>query len=80
MKAKVKRTGEEKKALRKRIRQYKIQYLFLVPAFVAVILFSYIPMAGVVMSFMDYDILKGPFRSPWVGFEHFQEFRNFGRR
>ena len=74
MKAKVKRTGEEKKALRKRIRQYKIQYLFLVPAFVAVILFSYIPMAGVVMSFMDYDILKGPFRSPWVGFEHFQEF------
>ena len=26
------------------------------------------------MSFMDYDILKGPFHSPWVGLEHFQEF------
>ncbi len=64
----------EKKALRKRIYQYRVQYLFLVPAFVAVIIFAYIPMAGVVMSFMDYDILKGPFHSPWVGLEHFQEF------
>ncbi len=71
---KAKQSEMEKKALRKRIYQYRVQYLFLVPAFVAVIIFAYIPMAGVVMSFMDYDILKGPFNSPWVGLEHFQEF------
>ena len=71
---KAKQSEMEKKALRKRIYQYRVQYLFLVPAFVAVIIFAYIPMAGVVMSFMDYDILKGPFYSPWVGLEHFQEF------
>ncbi len=71
---KAKQSEMEKKALRKRIFQYRVQYLFLVPAFVAVIIFAYIPMAGVVMSFMDYDILKGPFHSPWVGLEHFQEF------
>ena len=71
---KAKQSEMEKKALRKRIYQYRVQYLFLVPAFVAVIIFAYIPMAGVVMSFMDYDILKGPFHSPWVGLEHFQEF------
>ena len=71
---KAKQSEMEKKALRKRIYQYRVQYLFLVPAFVAVIIFAYIPMAGVVMSFMDYDILKGPFHGPWVGLEHFQEF------
>lgn len=71
---KAKQSEMEKKALRKRIYQYRVQHLFLVPAFVAVIIFAYIPMAGVVMSFMDYDILKGPFHSPWVGLEHFQEF------
>lgn len=71
---KAKQSEMEKKALRKRSYQYRVQYLFLVPAFVAVIIFAYIPMAGVVMSFMDYDILKGPFHSPWVGLEHFQEF------
>ena len=71
---KAKQSEMEKKALRKRIYKYRVQYLFLVPAFVAVIIFAYIPMAGVVMSFMDYDILKGPFHSPWVGLEHFQEF------
>ena len=71
---KAKRTIQQKRELRKRIYQHRVQYLFLVPAFVAVILFAYIPMVGVIMSFMDYDILKGPFNSPWVGLEHFQEF------
>ena len=47
---KAKQSEMEKKALRKRIYQYRVQYLFLVPAFVAVIIFAYIPMAGVVMS------------------------------
>ena len=45
---KAKQSEMEKKALRKRIYQYRVQYLFLVPAFVAVIIFAYIPMAGVV--------------------------------
>ena len=40
---KAKQSEMEKKALRKRIYQYRVQYLFLVPAFVAVIIFAYIP-------------------------------------
>ncbi len=71
---KEKRTDSQKRELKREIAKHRGLYLFLVPAFVALIIFAYIPMAGVVMSFMDYDLIKGPFHSPWVGFEHFQEF------
>lgn len=49
-------------------------YLFLVPAIIAVVVFSYVPMVGVLMSFQDYDIVKGLFGSEWVGLKHFKEF------
>jgi putative aldouronate transport system permease protein len=35
--------------------------------------FRYIPMAGVVVAFKDYNIFKGVWASPWVGFSVFQE-------
>lgn len=71
---KEKRSDSQKRELKKEIAKHRVLYLFLVPAFVALIIFAYIPMVGLVMSFMDYDIIKGPFHSPWVGLEHFQEF------
>lgn len=63
-----------KEALKKEIYRHRILYLFLIPAFAAVIVFAYIPMVGVLMSFQDYDIIKGLFGSEWAGLAHFREF------
>lgn len=63
-----------KEALKKEIYRHRILYLFLILAFAAVIVFAYIPMVGVLMSFQDYDIIKGLFGSEWVGLAHFREF------
>ena len=49
-------------------------YLFLLPALLSAIFFSYKPMVGIVMAFQDFDIAKGYMRSPFVGFENFQRF------
>ena len=71
-----------KAELKKEIYRHRVMYLFLIPAFVAVIVFAYVPMVGVLMSFEDYDIIKGLFGSRWVGLEHFREFlsdRDFWR-
>jgi putative aldouronate transport system permease protein len=44
----------------------------LIPAFVALALFSYYPMYGIIIAFKQYEPLVGFARSPWVGFRHFQ--------
>ncbi len=46
------------------------------PAFVIVFVFHYIPMYGIVVSFQDYNIVSGVFRSPWVGLRWFKSFFN----
>ena len=48
--------------------------LMVLPAFILVILFNYLPMFGVVMSFQDFNASKGFFHSPFVGLKHFQRF------
>jgi len=42
------------------------------------IVFSYVPMYGVVMAFQDYSIKLGYFGSPFVGFKHFARFFSSG--
>lgn len=44
------------------------------PGLIALFIFAYLPMAGLVIVFQDYDIIKGFFASPWVGFKHFRDF------
>lgn len=53
--------------------KYKYAYLLILPAVIFVLLFSYVPMAGIVIAFKDFDILKGISGSPWVGLKHFKE-------
>lgn len=45
-----------------------------VPALLFILVFSYIPMYGVLMAFQDYNIFTGFMASPWVGFKHFEMF------
>ena len=59
-------------SLRKRLKNDYLLYLMLLPALIWYILFSYVPMGGIVMAFKDYRYNLGPLFSPWVGLEHFR--------
>ena len=47
-------------------------HLMALPAVACVVIFSYVPMVGIVMAFQKIDLSMGPFTSPWVGFENFE--------
>jgi putative aldouronate transport system permease protein len=44
----------------------------ILPGFLWLLLFSIVPMCGIVMAFQDFNPSKGLFRSPWVGLENFR--------
>ena len=52
------------KGLRKEIRENWVLYLMAAPAVVALFIFSYLPMAGLVMAFQNLNIAKGIFQKP----------------
>nr|WP_229750200.1 ABC transporter permease subunit [Paenibacillus nasutitermitis] len=54
------------------ILKHKMLYLLSLPGIIYFIIFKYIPLAGVVIAFQDYNIFKGFSGSEWVGLEHFQ--------
>lgn len=49
-------------------------YIMLIPVILFYLLFHYKPMYGAIIAFKDFSPMKGIWGSPWVGFEHFQEF------
>jgi putative aldouronate transport system permease protein len=49
-------------------------YLVFLPIAVYFVIFSYLPMFGIVMAFEDFTPVKGFFGSPWVGFDNFRQF------
>lgn len=55
------------------IKQWDLQTMVW-PGLICLILFSYIPMYGVVIAFKEYDIFQGIGDSPWVGLYHFNMF------
>ena len=46
-------------------------YIMALPVIIALIIFSYYPMYGIVLAFKEYQPSKGIFGSEWVGFQHF---------
>lgn len=50
---------EKRKTIFNRIRIHRFIYLLLVPAMAYTLVFSYLPMLGIVMAFQDFDIIKG---------------------
>lgn len=57
-------------------------FLLLLPAVICCILFSYLPMPGVIIAFHNYRFIGGIFGSPWVGFENFRtlfKMKSFGQ-
>lgn len=47
-------------------------YMMFLPVFIWYLLFSYLPMGGMVIAFQKYDIVKGILHSPWIGFRNFK--------
>lgn len=47
-------------------------YLLMLPPLIYLILFHYVPMYGLIMSFQDFSFRRGYLGSDWVGFEHFR--------
>ncbi|NJD01199.1 MAG: sugar ABC transporter permease [Ruminiclostridium sp.] len=62
------------------MKKYKMLYLLLLPGILYFVVFSYLPMYGIVISFQDYKPatgLRGMLQNPeWVGLEHFTDFFN----
>lgn len=66
-------TGLHKAAkLGKRMWGIRLLYLMLLPTVLFFIIFKYIPMYGIVISFQDFSPFRGYFGSEWVGMKHFQ--------
>lgn len=67
------------KSLRKRIIEHKFLYVMLFPGFVSVLVFSYLPLVGLYMAFVNFTPRLGQFwsslfESKFVGFQWFDYF------
>ncbi|KRF43626.1 ABC transporter permease [Paenibacillus sp. Soil787] len=60
---------------RRFLQQWDLQ-IMVIPAILLIVIFSYIPMWGVLTAFQDYSPAKGFLGSNWVGFKHFRMFFN----
>jgi len=49
-------------------------HVMLLPALIILIIYKYVPMAGVLIAFQDYKPWHPFLSSPWVGLEHFRYF------
>lgn len=54
------------------LKKYRWLYLFLLPGVVILVLFAYLPMAGLVMAFQQYDPVSGFLGSKFVGLYNFK--------
>ena len=75
MKTKIKEAAAPSLCKRGGLRSYDWQmYALLVIPLLAVFVFSYIPMFGVIIAFKDYKFNLGILGSKWVGFDNFKFF------
>lgn len=58
--------------LKKRLWRNKWLYVMLLPGVLYFIIFKYLPMYGLIISFQDYKPYRGIMGSEWVGMEHFK--------
>lgn len=58
----------------KKAMQSKYLLLMFLPCFLYYLIFKYLPMGGIVISFKDYNLYKGILESKWVGFKYYEMF------
>jgi putative aldouronate transport system permease protein len=54
------------------VRKHRGLLLMFLPCMLFYIIFSYIPMGGLMIGFKDYSMRLGVLGSPWVGLDHFE--------
>ncbi|MGF7143542.1 putative aldouronate transport system permease protein [Anaerotaenia torta] len=59
--------------------RYKTMLLMLLPSAALVLIFSYLPIGGLVMAFKRFNYSDGIFGSPWVGLDNFRFFFASGK-
>lgn len=47
-------------------------YIFLIPGFIYLLVFKYVPMFGIVIAFKDFSLVRGIWSSDWIGFQNFE--------
>ncbi|WP_244535140.1 ABC transporter permease [Gracilibacillus kekensis] len=55
----------------RKVKRNKMIYLMILPGLIYFLIYKYLPMYGLIISFQDYKPYKGISESEWVGFEHF---------
>ncbi len=63
---------ERKVSLAVRLRKELPFHLMLLPGVLLVVVFKYIPMAGLIIAFQNYSPMNGLFDQEWVGLENFR--------
>ncbi|RAP73677.1 ABC transporter permease [Paenibacillus montanisoli] len=58
---------------RRKLKKSYFAYLLMLPSIVLTLIFSYLPMPGILVAFQDHNIFAGLWNSPWVGFKHIRE-------
>jgi len=66
--------AERKNELKKRLYEYRMIYLLMLPGIIFFIIMRYFPMVGLVMAFQNFTITRGIFGSEFVGFDNFSFF------
>ncbi|MFD0616074.1 ABC transporter permease [Paenibacillus sp. GCM10027629] len=61
---------------KKKLKQYRVLLIMLIPAMIYYIIFHYLPMYGVLLAFKDFKITEGIIGSPWAGLRHFEKILN----
>ncbi|ANE47078.1 sugar ABC transporter permease [Paenibacillus swuensis] len=56
----------------RKVIKYRVMLLMLLPGILFFVMFSYLPMLGIVIAFKKLNYTDGIWGSPWVGFENFR--------
>lgn len=72
--------GKKKGGFLREIRKNAFLYALTVPGILFFLIFSYLPMGGLVIAFQDFNIIKGIFGSRFFGFGNFKFLFNEGNR
>lgn len=75
MKASSRMSQKEKRSISlfwKDVRRYRYLLMMLLPGVIYTLLFSYLPMTGIVVAFKKFNYRDGIYGSPWNGLDNFK--------
>ncbi|GBG08566.1 sugar ABC transporter permease [Paenibacillus agaridevorans] len=65
---------KKKKSFLSDLKQNLYLYLLVLPGVLFFVIFSYLPMVGIILAFQDFNVMKGLFGSEFVGLKNFEYF------